>query len=158
MRLFIVRHAKAERDSPSGSDDDRALTDRGERQARYLGAALGEYAGSPALVSSPILRARRTAEAIARALRVPVVLDERLSTRSGLGDVLELLVERAGEAASALVIVGHNPTFSEAALALSRPGGFAGELRTGECVALDFAAGIAPRAGVIALRLRLDED
>lgn len=62
---------------------DPDLTEQGEAQARDVAAAL---AGAPArpwrrVVSSDLLRARRTAEVIAEALGVPLALDPRLRER-----------------------------------------------------------------------------
>jgi len=56
---------------------DPELTDEGHRQAGLLAAAL---AGEPvaAILTSPLLRARQTAEAVAAACGVPVGVDERL--------------------------------------------------------------------------------
>jgi broad specificity phosphatase PhoE len=56
---------------------DPELTDEGREQAARLAAAL---AGEPvtAIVASPLLRARQTAEAIADACELPVAVDDRL--------------------------------------------------------------------------------
>ena len=56
---------------------DPELTEEGHRQAALLAAALG---GEPvtAILTSPLLRARQTAEAVGEACGVPVVVDERL--------------------------------------------------------------------------------
>ncbi|MGH9207720.1 MAG: histidine phosphatase family protein, partial [Acidimicrobiales bacterium] len=51
---------------------DPSLTDLGRRQARSLGLLVS---GATKVVSSPLLRARETAEALA--LDVPVEVDER---------------------------------------------------------------------------------
>ena len=39
-RLYLLRHAKSSWDSPSLSDHDRELNDRGRRDAPRMGAAL----------------------------------------------------------------------------------------------------------------------
>lgn len=56
---------------------DPELTEEGHRQAAALA---GELAKEPvsAILSSPLLRARQTGEAIGAACGVPVVIDERL--------------------------------------------------------------------------------
>lgn len=56
---------------------DPALTDEGHRQAARLAEALAREPVT-IILSSPLLRARQTAEAIAEACGVPVVIDERL--------------------------------------------------------------------------------
>jgi probable phosphoglycerate mutase len=56
---------------------DPELTEEGHRQAECLAAALAVEPVS-AILSSPLLRARQTAEAIGEACGVPVVVDDRL--------------------------------------------------------------------------------
>jgi phosphohistidine phosphatase SixA len=112
VRVFVVRHAQAEAGDP---DDLRPLTEAGRAAARALGERLaGERIGS--VVSSPLLRARETAEAIAVAaglLRADV--DERLAPGAS-ADALRAVV--AGRAAP-VVTVGHQPDCSEIVLALT---------------------------------------
>ena len=63
MRLFLVRHAEA---APGDPDDLRPLTPAGREAARALGEKLAAER-LDAVLSSPLLRARETAEQIARA-------------------------------------------------------------------------------------------
>jgi len=44
MRVWIVRHGKAEANSALGKDADRALAPRGEEQARWLGRMIAAHA------------------------------------------------------------------------------------------------------------------
>ena len=37
MKLTLLRHAKSERDSPSGLDFDRSLTERGRADSKRIG-------------------------------------------------------------------------------------------------------------------------
>ena len=79
-RLYVVRHGQTEssqRKAYSGRSDI-ALTERGREQARAAAAQL-EDAGIDAVVTSPLIRARDTAQAIADAAGVPVTVDERLT-------------------------------------------------------------------------------
>jgi phosphohistidine phosphatase len=115
VRLFLVRHAEA---APGEPDELRPLTQAGREQARALGARLA--AASPELVvSSPLLRARETADAIARAAGAELRVDERLAPGASVDDVLAA-VEGGG---AIVVTVGHQPDCSEIAAALG-----AGEL------------------------------
>ena len=64
-RLILMRHGKAERDSKSGEDFDRKLTDRGVRESAAMAANLADLGLVPdiALVSA----AQRTRETWAAA-------------------------------------------------------------------------------------------
>ncbi|MEM1330577.1 MAG: phosphoglycerate mutase family protein [Planctomycetota bacterium] len=147
MRLYICRHGKAEADCPSGRDADRQLTDRGIRQAAYLGRALAELDHPPTRVlASPAKRAQETASAIGSALSVTVETEDLLRVDRGASAILEL-VERLeasldlsdGPTAPVIALVGHNPDLSTLAsmLLFGSPGGV--ELRTGHCVGLNVA-------------------
>jgi len=77
--IVFARHGQTapNRDGLVLGRADPELTEEGRRQAARLGEAL---AGEPvtAILTSPLLRARQTAEAVAAACGVPVTVDERL--------------------------------------------------------------------------------
>jgi phosphohistidine phosphatase len=110
MRLLIVRHAEAASGEP---DELRPLTAEGREHARAVGERLRD-AGftADAVVSSPLLRARETAEALA--LGVPDV-DDRLAPGATPFDMRDVAAGR-GET---VVIVGHQPDCGQAVAALS---------------------------------------
>jgi phosphohistidine phosphatase len=111
MRLFLVRHAKA---APGSPDELRSLTPDGREQARELGERLA--AERPAVVlSSPFLRARETADAIARAAGSQLRVDDRLAPGATAAGLLEALEGAHGT----VVAVGHQPDCGEMAAALS---------------------------------------
>jgi phosphohistidine phosphatase SixA len=111
MKLILVRHAHSD---PGEPDELRPLSGRGREEARALGERLA--AERPDLVlSSPLLRARETGAAIAKAAGVELRIDERLAPGAAAEDVLAA-VEGAGET---IVTVGHQPDCSEIALALT---------------------------------------
>ncbi|MEJ7569490.1 MAG: histidine phosphatase family protein [Gaiellaceae bacterium] len=111
MRLFLVRHAEAASGQP---DELRPLTAAGREQARALGERLAS--ASPAIVlSSPLLRARETAAAIARATGAELRVDERLAP----GATLLTLLEAADGLGEPLVAVGHQPDCGEIAAELT---------------------------------------
>lgn len=77
--VTLVRHgqtASSARMAYSGQSDI-PLTDHGREQARETARRLAE-AGIDAIVSSPLIRARDTAQAIADATGAPLTIDERL--------------------------------------------------------------------------------
>ena len=110
MRLFLVRHAHSD---PGDPDSLRPLSARGRQQARELAERLAPRAPD-AVLASPLLRARETAAAIAKAAGVDLRVDERLAPGATAEDVLAA-VEGGG---ATIVVVGHQPDFSEIALSL----------------------------------------
>ncbi len=111
MRLFVVRHAEA---APGDPDELRPLTDAGRAAARALGDRLAEDE-LDAVLSSPLLRARETADAIARAAGLVAEPDERLAPGADADSVREAVAGRG----DTVVTVGHQPDCSEIVLALS---------------------------------------
>jgi phosphohistidine phosphatase len=111
--VYLCRHAQA---SPGEPDELRPLTDEGRAQAERLGTDLTTVDPAPDVVySSPLLRARQTAEFVARALDVEVKVDERLAPGATLDDVRAL----ASDANRPFATVGHQPDCSEIAHALT---------------------------------------
>jgi phosphohistidine phosphatase len=110
MRVLIVRHAEA---APGNPDELRPLTPEGREHARAVGSRLREEGfAADAVVSSPLLRARETAEALG--LGEPSV-DERLAPGATPFDVRDAAAER-GET---VVVVGHQPDCGRAVSVLS---------------------------------------
>jgi phosphohistidine phosphatase len=105
--IWLLRHGDAE-DGAGKPDAERDLTEKGERQSRNAGKAL-KALGVPldVCLTSPKLRAKRTAELACAELGVPVEEDNRIG--GGDFDPLELAAGR-GE----VMLVGHEPDFSSA--------------------------------------------
>src|SRR5580698_564113 len=78
MKLYLLRHATAV--DIASSDALRELTKEGREEARIAGAALAELGVKLShFFSSPLVRARQTAEIAAKALKFPgkvEILDE----------------------------------------------------------------------------------
>jgi phosphohistidine phosphatase len=111
VRLFVVRHAEA---APGEPDAQRPLTKSGRKTAKRLAEKLaGE--SLDAVISSPLVRARETAEAIASAAGLTVETDDRLAPGATAEDVREAIAGR-GET---VVTVGHQPDCGEIVLALA---------------------------------------
>ena len=125
--LILLRHAKAESSSSTGRDHDRALTERGHRDAAIMGRVLAQAGFAPdlALVSTA-RRAQETWEGVSTAFPAARAAHERnlyLATAEQLAEAA-----RDHEAAGHLMIVGHNPGLHELALQLLGRGG--GELES----------------------------
>jgi phosphohistidine phosphatase len=159
-RIWLLRHGEAEPHEVR-ADFDRRLTPRGEEQSRNAGLALAALGVEPAVIlTSPRVRARDTAKLAAEALEGDVVEHDALSERFDAGEALELISGFDGDAD--LVLVGHEPDFSQVVLDLTggrvdlKKGGVACirlELVRGELVVLlrprelkAIAAGRAPNA------------
>jgi phosphohistidine phosphatase len=104
--IWLLRHGDAEDGSP---DAQRPLTEKGERQARAAGAALAKLGVKlDACLTSPRVRAADTARLVCEPLGVEPRTEERLS--GGAFDLEEL----AGDSDEGVLLVGHEPDFSEA--------------------------------------------
>src|SRR5687767_9893272 len=119
--LLILRHAKAQDDSPSGRDRDRALSGRGERDAARMGRHIHTLAGCPdAVVTSDARRAQQTADLAAAELGFPeTAITEEPAIYGADVDTLLECVQRLPEAATSVLMVGHNPGFEGLAIVLS---------------------------------------
>lgn len=85
-RVLLLRHAETARpDVFHGFESDVDLGPRGYRQAEALATVVAAHRPA-ALVSSNMLRARRTADAISRASRLPVQIEPLLHERK-VGDM-----------------------------------------------------------------------
>lgn len=108
MKLWVLRHAKSDW-SRSVPDFDRDLNDRGMRNAEALREWLTEQDHLPQrILSSPALRAARTAQAARKACPgVEFVTDLRIYH----GDAYSMLrvVNETEDGIESLLIAGHNP-------------------------------------------------
>jgi|SRR6185437_10945316 len=121
--LFLLRHAKAENAAPGSPDINRALNERGKREALALGAFIRKQSSTFELVlCSPAVRARETAELVLSAAEVTVNVryDQRIY-EAGPRQLLEVISEVAANQ-SAVLLVGHNPGMEELLRALTGKG------------------------------------
>ena len=127
--LTIVRHAKAVKAPPGGSDFDRVLNERGRRQCAQLRQwasdeqTLGRYGPVTALVSA----ATRTRETFQLAFDdTPFVARREFSdlvyngTRDVSGEDLLAQLASLDPVTTSLLVVGHNPTVFDLAYHLIR--------------------------------------
>ena len=129
MIVWILRHAKAVPDPPSGkSDHERTLAPRGRRDADALGKRLAEPGfvpvGLPELVlCSTATRTVKTAERALASLEHPPPVDYRRSLYgASTDDVLDEL-RGVGSDISSVMVVGHNPTAHDLVVSLDRASG-----------------------------------
>ena len=111
--MFLVRHAHSD---PGEPDDRRTLSARGIEEARALGERLATHATPPRLVlTSPLVRARQTADRIAEATSVELRADDGLAP----GATAESLRRAVEGIEGPVAAVAHQPDCSEIALALT---------------------------------------
>jgi len=111
--LFVMRHAKAERDSASGRDFDRPLAKSGWHDAEAVGRELGSRAVRPELVlASPARRAAETVTAFAQGFGKLDQQYERGIYNAPTDRLIEI-VRNADDGTTRLLIVGHNPGFQD---------------------------------------------
>lgn len=117
MKLYILRHGKADWPNWDQPDDERPLTKEGKKEMRQMAKILRALKVKPVLVlSSPLPRAWQTAEIAAEDLGL------KLRRESGLGKgfsvaKLRKMIDRAD--GKDLMIVGHEPDFSAVIYALT---------------------------------------
>jgi phosphohistidine phosphatase len=112
-QLWLLRHAEAEPRGPL-PDEQRALTERGERQARAAGAALAALGVRlDVVLSSPRVRALETARLACEALAEPLALEILQALSAGFNATEALAVLAAREPGTHVMLVGHEPDFSE---------------------------------------------
>jgi phosphohistidine phosphatase len=141
-RIALLRHAKSSFRDPSLDDHDRPLNGRGRRVGPQMA---GRYArespvGPDCIVTSSALRAKTTAEFLARALadegravRLDVRAELYLAEPERCFEVVWSLDERLRYA----VLVGHNPGLCDFARELERGEGI-GRLPTAALVVFEF--------------------
>ncbi|HEV7404596.1 MAG TPA: phosphohistidine phosphatase SixA [Chthoniobacteraceae bacterium] len=109
MLLYILRHADA--DTEAARDDDRRLSEKGREQAKQVAHFCKKHGLQPSLIlSSPLPRAHETAEPVAAALRVEVVIAPWLT--SGMTPTTGVEELKAHRAHPCVMIVGHEPDLS----------------------------------------------
>ncbi len=118
-RLVLLRHAKAEHGMPV-VDHERPLTPRGRRQSMQVGTDLRAAGILPDLVlCSSALRTRQTWELVQGSLGAePEVTYADELYDAGVDQVIAQ-VRAADEAARTVLVVGHEPAMSGAAVALA---------------------------------------
>jgi phosphohistidine phosphatase len=111
QQLWLLRHGEAE-PHDARPDDERQLTDRGRDQARAAGEALAALKVEIHLAfTSPKVRARDTALLACEPLGVEPIEHEPLSAGFDADEALALMA--AAGAAQRVLVVGHEPDFSQ---------------------------------------------
>jgi len=117
-RVWLIRHAKAEKPAPGRNDFDRPLTARGERQCdkmrEWLAPRLRQLDAT--LLYSPAARASRTAKLALGEWFSGTPREEPRIWNATAQELATLVEEFTG---GHLVVVGHNPGLEQLQAALS---------------------------------------
>ena len=112
--LVLIRHAHALPSYAAGVSSDalRPLSEEGRQKAAQTAQQLTQlHLPAARLLTSPLLRAVQTAQAVAEALHAPLKKTEELNGFSSDSSVVDFLREHLQDNAT-LVAVGHNPNIS----------------------------------------------
>ena len=107
--LLILRHAKTEKEAPKG-DRERALTERGEKDAAFIAARVAELPGCPqSIVASGAKRARQTADIVASNIGFTTSITIEDDIYAADVDTLLEVIRRFPNTLNCVLLVGHNP-------------------------------------------------
>ncbi|GMV97028.1 MAG: hypothetical protein AMXMBFR83_13870 [Phycisphaerae bacterium] len=115
MYVYVIRHAIAvEHGTPGFAEDDRPLTNQGRRKMRRITRALDRLGVRVSDIwTSPLPRARQTADILAEELKGSITVRECDPLRPG-GDYRTLIRELAGlDDKQSVALVGHEPDLGE---------------------------------------------
>ncbi|HEY2799636.1 MAG TPA: phosphohistidine phosphatase SixA [Chthoniobacterales bacterium] len=117
MKLFFLRHGKADWPDWTRPDDERPLTKPGRKEVRAVAQFLVRLKATPDLIlTSPLPRALQTAEIAAEHLEVQCVKERLLEPGFGLAGLVRLQKKYLEQS---LMLVGHEDDFSLTIAALT---------------------------------------
>ena len=150
MRLYLLRHGIAETVAPENDDRKRALTDEGRRELREVLKAAKRAKTNPSLIlASPYVRARQTARIAADVLGYQEELLETGVLVPG-GDKHEVWNEvRSHRDESEILLVGHDPLFSDLAGYLLGSQSILVDMKKGAMIRVDFESFSPQPRGVL---------
>lgn len=156
MNIFFMRHAEAEPRERYADDFQRPLTAQGRAQQYLVVRALAPILQPlDHLLSSPLVRARQTADIVADTLQFPGPVEETavLGADCTIGAVLQLLQRYPRQAR--LLCIGHEPAMSRlSAIFLDGEGRSAMAFQPGTIIGLSFPGHPTPGQGSLRLFLR----
>jgi phosphohistidine phosphatase len=151
MRCYFLRHGLAlDREDWHDDDSKRPLTRDGvrtmKREAKTIAAL---ELGLNVILTSPLVRAKQTAEIVTKKLKMRdrLIEDAALGLDFDLNRLAEVL-ERHAEA-KAIMFVGHDPSMSTTIGQLI--GSASVEMRKGSLACVDVLAGVKPTGQLIFL-------
>jgi phosphohistidine phosphatase len=112
MQLYFLRHGLADwPDWDPARDDERPLTDEGVARMKAEAKTIERLGVElDAVLTSPLVRARQTAEPVAKRLKVKLIEEALLAPGFDAKRLREILQNDPN--AKAIMVVGHEPDFS----------------------------------------------
>ena len=110
MKLYFLRHGKADWPGWKRSDDERPLTKEGAKEVRKVAKLLARLDASPLILTSPLPRASETAAIAAKVLEVEIREESNLRPRFNATKLAEVLQKLPVDS---LMLVGHEPDFTQ---------------------------------------------
>jgi len=120
LEVILLRHGIAKNRGKDGSDYNRKLTDEGKMKLKKRLPHLKEiikYKDHVEIWSSPILRAKETAEILAEALGTDKIIYYEFIGEGAFDDFLMTMVKQDEE--KTIIVVGHEPTLGDWAFELA---------------------------------------
>ena len=109
MKLYLLRHGKAEWPNWTKPDDERPLTDEGKKELASVAKFLARLKIAPVILTSPLPRASQTAEIAGRHLKAKVCVEPLLRPGFDAKPLQKILKNFADKS---VMIVGHEPDFT----------------------------------------------
>lgn len=151
MELYFLRHGKAVELSPDCPDDfQRELTEEGIEQLEIVAEAFHRLGIRPdCILTSPLIRARQTAEIVARRLgrKKELIETDVLAPGCTLNQLKKLLDEHAPS--RSVMLVGHEPDFSALVGELIGLEGAVIEMKKAGLALVEVAGSVRPGGGVL---------
>jgi len=111
MKLCFLRHGEADWPNWNKPDDERPLTERGRKEMKRVAKFLQRLKFSAdAILTSPLPRASQTAEIVAERLGIELKTEPALAHGFSVERLRRL---HAKADANCIMVVGHEPEFSE---------------------------------------------
>lgn len=109
MKLYLLRHGKADWPNWDQPDDERPLTEEGRKEVAAVATLLSRLEITPAILTSPLPRASQTAEIAGKYLKARVRTEPLLRPGFDAVRLGKILKNFSGKS---LMVVGHEPDFT----------------------------------------------
>ena len=150
MQIYLVRHGIAVDIGTHDvtRDQDRMLSDEGLRRTRWAALGIKELCGRvPRVISSPLIRAKETAEIMAEVLGSAQTVEVCLELAPA-GDLTRLIGQLEFMGPDSVMLVGHMPDLGKlASMLLSGTHHLNIEFKKGACCFISFPGAVRPGQG-----------